>query len=1264
MTIDDPSLLVNILGRDLRSVTKERDELLQKDVEARCLSAEVKPLSINKHLELSDALETPYSTFDVNAPGPGTFISLSEYPMSDTSATTPRTSTDSDIPDFKTRVKRLNSLRNLPTIDVPPETIHAICAVGETSILDRHLKQLAQSKIFNLPFFIGESDIEFANPTRQHGYVLRPTLALEPVHNRWSPYTIDTFEPEFPNIFELFVASLRGWYYRGTYRRIEPGMLELPNLSIGEYSDLTTFSKTTLQEQVLRLVDDEEGSGNPADPFLSGEVAVQCIGLQCVGFNTELYRSLVALQPPDSRQDFMSELSHGSSTGTSSFDIDTPIKSPTDSENNRSSISSTASMLIRRLSKTLGHKRIRSNAGSDGASYATAIQVCRTNPRLQAIAKERVVRMRSIVGSTFQRYNAVAASGANPNSYSTPNTTHNPGPNSQGNMTPGNSWRSLASSLGSTVKRAAKNAYEGGYDSISGKVAAWRGMDAETWQQWRERRREEMKGTEKLSLFPGFALKRYANRGDGESKEKSGTVEGEFSIELFVEGYATSMRPPELASRSQKAFMRLAKGFAALPKLPPTEGGPPTGTLIPDDDSQSVRNEDVDSDSESPNDELTELAGHLPPRPDQMNDDLEHATLKHDPRVMSTRKSDPNLSKSHTYSQSVSTPTTIGRSISRPITPNAMTAGSSSNLAPPPASNAELARWHANLDSRLQPFWSSFLPDRTVRLTVLASTHHDAEDAASPDDDFKPDPLVVLEVKTDIQGHFAHTFSIPYDRICTHPSAYVIALRESPLEHHLIVKADLLPPPQPTTPDYGQGLSAVQSPPTPRPRYVSDPRPLPHSAPASSASSSSSSLTPYRQNPSPKPKSTLTIPTAQVSIPITSAKVRLISDIDDTIKRTDVTLGLKTIYRNVFVKGLEELVLPGMADWYSSLRRRGVRFHYVSNSPVELLPVLQEFFQIAGIPEGSVKLKYYGGRSLLSGLWTQSGDRKRAGVAEILDSFPDSRFFLVGDSGEQDLMLYSALAKERPHQILAIFIRDVSLNGEMADLAAEQPFIASPGVEPRDAYFAPTPDSQSFKSGPPALNKVPSPTRSMTLGSASSPASSTGGNGSLSYQARTKRSNTGSSFGSPASSIQTSPQKRAGESSSSNLQGGMLNAPPSPQRWTRPNAAGTPSSDRLSTGPRPPGFWSSNDRLYPAHRSSTSLPSNTYESNDTKFQEDNPDPERQAAEKRRNDIRMRLAAARDLIPDNVILRIFRDPSECFEAHDILEQFGLHEPPPT
>jgi Uncharacterized conserved protein (DUF2183) len=74
---------------------------------------------------------------------------------------------------------------------------------------------------------------------------------------------------------------------------------------------------------------------------------------------------------------------------------------------------------------------------------------------------------------------------------------------------------------------------------------------------------------------------------------------------------------------------------------------------------------------------------------------------------------------------------------------------------------------------------------------------------------------------------------------------------------------------------------------------------------------------------------------------------------------------------------------------------------------------------------GSIKLRSYGGRSLFNGVLSAPATRKRQGIIDILDSFPDSQFILIGDSGEQDLELYAALSTERTEQVLAVLIRDV-----------------------------------------------------------------------------------------------------------------------------------------------------------------------------------------------------------------------------------------------
>lgn len=109
------------------------------------------------------------------------------------------------------------------------------------------------------------------------------------------------------------------------------------------------------------------------------------------------------------------------------------------------------------------------------------------------------------------------------------------------------------------------------------------------------------------------------------------------------------------------------------------------------------------------------------------------------------------------------------------------------------------------------------------------------------------------------------------------------------------------------------------------------------------------------------------------------------------------------------------------------MHAKGVHFHFVSNSPWELWPVIRNFMEEAGFPSGSCTLKEYGGAgSAIAKLWEEPGQRKRANVEVFLKEFPTSKFLLVGDSGEQDMQLYTSLAAQYPRNVLGIFIRDVT----------------------------------------------------------------------------------------------------------------------------------------------------------------------------------------------------------------------------------------------
>ena len=226
--------------------------------------------------------------------------------------------------------------------------------------------------------------------------------------------------------------------------------------------------------------------------------------------------------------------------------------------------------------------------------------------------------------------------------------------------------------------------------------------------------------------------------------------------------------------------------------------------------------------------------------------------------------------------------------------------------------------------------------------------------------------------------------------------------------------------------------------------------------------------------------------------------------------------------------------------------------------------------------KGSIKLKFYSGKSFLTSLWEPAGERKRAGVVEILDNLIESQFFLVGDTGEKDLELYVDLARERPGQILGIFIRDVASGADQSSV-----FLNETQVMTNEPESMP-PETPS--SGRPSIYESDSPSRQ-----------------SFPYEPRR-------SFGDPSRRSQRQMQQQ-------------------PQLVPRMQI---PTGSFLDEEHPMPGRdpW------------------------------ENPQPVQMTlAERRRWELQQRVIKARQMLPPRVMLRIFKEPEECIEAHQILDQLG-------
>jgi len=177
----------------------------------------------------------------------------------------------------------------------------------------------------------------------------------------------------------------------------------------------------------------------------------------------------------------------------------------------------------------------------------------------------------------------------------------------------------------------------------------------------------------------------------------------------------------------------------------------------------------------------------------------------------------------------------------------------------------------------------------------------------------------------------------------------------------------------------------------------------------------------------------------------------VITDIDDTIKITDVTSRSRMLSRT-FLEPFEPI--EGMASLYQKLHRQGAMFHYVSSSPWQIFGPLQEFLDENGFPGGSMHLKWFRLRDEFFKRWSIIRRKSKAGtIVAMIKRMPQRTFLLIGDSGERDPEIYAKIAKRFPRQVREVWIRDVAGN-PMTDLRRDR-LVAWMGAIPLRVFCEP-----------------------------------------------------------------------------------------------------------------------------------------------------------------------------------------------------------------
>ena len=171
-------------------------------------------------------------------------------------------------------------------------------------------------------------------------------------------------------------------------------------------------------------------------------------------------------------------------------------------------------------------------------------------------------------------------------------------------------------------------------------------------------------------------------------------------------------------------------------------------------------------------------------------------------------------------------------------------------------------------------------------------------------------------------------------------------------------------------------------------------------------------------------------------IPELNAEYGIISDIDDTILHTGVTSFLKwrLLKNSLLTNAYNRIPFKGAPEFYQKLHlgksgKNKNPVFYISNSPWNLYQYLKLFLDFNKFPKGPILLRNF--RTPFDRSLKPEKPHKQKEIINILKTYPELKFILIGDSGEHDASIYTDIAVQYPDRILAIYLKSVRHKGQM-----------------------------------------------------------------------------------------------------------------------------------------------------------------------------------------------------------------------------------------
>lgn len=166
--------------------------------------------------------------------------------------------------------------------------------------------------------------------------------------------------------------------------------------------------------------------------------------------------------------------------------------------------------------------------------------------------------------------------------------------------------------------------------------------------------------------------------------------------------------------------------------------------------------------------------------------------------------------------------------------------------------------------------------------------------------------------------------------------------------------------------------------------------------------------------------------TADVTVFDPSARVGVVSDIDDTVMVTWLPRPLLAFWNAFVVHQSTRRPVPGMPGLYQRIAREypSAPFIYLSTGAWNVFPVLRRFLYRNGYPEGPLLLTDWGPTN--TGFFRSGRDHKTRSLERLRAMFPQTRWLLIGDDGQHDPAIYGDFAQRHPTAVAAVAIRELT----------------------------------------------------------------------------------------------------------------------------------------------------------------------------------------------------------------------------------------------